>query len=196
MAVLDDYFKEMAKREKQRKVFIRARKDGEKFHYIGYVSKENPWDKTLINSWLFRFGRYKEVRYYNPKTKKCVGVWDLKKHNEYCVEHHYNDTVGNENIYFTEVKKEKKEKFNMKEPKEIKEENSSETLREFLDRINIGPGDDRGFVVHELFTNTEMQVSRRYLECEAWKYLLDKKIVDYYEVTNIWGVRTAKFILE
>lgn len=187
---INDYFKEMAKREKQRKVFIRARKDGEKLHYIGYVSRNNTWHKSLINSWLFRFGGYKEVRYYNPKTKKCVGVWDLKTHNEYCREHHYNDMVGCDNVYFTEVKRTKKKEFNMTE---IKKENSSETLREYLDRIHIFEGNDAGFVVVD--GNTEMHVSRRYLECEAWKHLLDKKIVDYCETRNIWGVRTAKFIL-
>ncbi len=72
----------------------------------------------------------------------------------------------------------------------------NETLREYLDRINVGPGDDRGFIVQELFKNTEMQVSRRYLECATWEYLLDKEIVDYEFTLNIYGDKTIKFYLE
>ena len=186
-------FKEMAKRNKQRKVFIRARKDGEKLHYIGYVSKNNLWHKTLINSWLFRFGGYKEVRYYDPKTKKCVGIWDLKKHDDYCEKHHYNDMVGCDNVYFTEVTKPKdKGKYGL-----IMEETKEQTLREYLDSIDIHEGDDSRFVLQEMNKSTEMAVSRRYIECEAWNYLLDCVIVDYtYPYYDLWGNKTIKLFLE
>ncbi len=79
----------------------------------------------------------------------------------------------------------------VKEEKQVKKE----TLGEYLDRIHIWPGDDSGFIVQELFKNTEMQVSRRYLECEAWKYLLDKEIVYCEYTTNIWGQKVMKFWL-
>lgn len=78
---------------------------------------------------------------------------------------------------------------------EEKKQQKNETLREYLDRIHVYSGDDSGFIVQEMFKNTEMQVSRRYLECEAWSYLLDKEIVDYEFTTNIYGQKTIKFYL-
>ena len=75
-------------------------------------------------------------------------------------------------------------------------ESKSETLREYLDRINVKEGSDAGFIVQELYKYTEMHVSRRYLECEAWKHLLDKKIVDYMFTVDIYGNETIKFILD
>ena len=73
----------------------------------------------------------------------------------------------------------------------------NETLREYLDRINIGPGDDSGFILKEgLFGGTEMQVSRRYLESEPWCYLLDREIIDFYQdVYNIYGQKTVLFVV-
>lgn len=74
---------------------------------------------------------------------------------------------------------------------------ANEILKDYLNRINIGPGNDSGFVVQELGKGTEMQVSRRYLECEAWKYILDCEIVDYvYPFVNIYGQQTIKFIVQ
>lgn len=73
----------------------------------------------------------------------------------------------------------------------------NETLREYLDRIHIGSGDDSGFVVQEIFKSTEMQVSRRYLECETWRYILDCEIVDFiYPFINMYGQKTIKFIVK
>lgn len=73
----------------------------------------------------------------------------------------------------------------------------NETLREYLDRIHIGSGDDSGFVVQELGKGTEMQVSRRYLECDTWSYILDCEIVDYiYPFINMYGQTTVKFIVQ
>jgi len=73
----------------------------------------------------------------------------------------------------------------------------NETLREYLDRIHIESGDDSGFAVQELGKATEMQVSRRYLECETWNYILDCEIVDFiYPFVNIYGQRTIKFIVQ
>lgn len=73
----------------------------------------------------------------------------------------------------------------------------SETLKQYLDRINIGPGDDSGFVVKTLFGNTTMEVSRRYLESEPMKKYLDMEIFDYiYPYINLYGQRTILFILD
>lgn len=72
-----------------------------------------------------------------------------------------------------------------------------DTLRSYLDRINVGPGDDDGFVIYILGENNEMHVSRRYLESEPWKHVLDKKIINYvYPYIDIYGEKTIKFILE
>lgn len=206
MAVLDNYFKEMAKRATQRRVFIRARKKGEKLHYIGYVSKANQYHKVQINSWLFRFGGYEEIRYYNPKTKKCVGMWNLEKHDKYCREHGYNDTVWKDNEYVTLVEKKEKKKmenkenntgrFRQKVEENKREEHKEETLREYLDRIHVDSGSDAGFIIQEIGKSTEMQVSRRYIECAAWEYLLDMKIVDFEYATTIYGQQTIKLYLE
>ena len=73
----------------------------------------------------------------------------------------------------------------------------SETLKEYLDRINIGPGDDSGFVVKTLFGNTTMEVSRRYLESKPMKKYLDMEIFDYiYPYINLYGQSTILFILD
>lgn len=195
MATLNDYWRSMRKQETQRRVFIRARKNGEKLHYIGYVSKNNHWHKTLINSWLFRFGGYKEIRYYNPTTKKLVGVWDLEKHDKYCREHGYNDMVTRDGNYVTLVDRQYKKNVKKEEvkEKEIKQK-KSETLREYFDRIHIDSGDDSGFII--VNESTEMQVSRRYLECSAWEHLLDYEIYDYiYPVYNMYGVETIKLYI-
>ena len=70
-----------------------------------------------------------------------------------------------------------------------------ETLRHYLDRIDIGPEDDSPLVI--IHKNTELQVSRRYLESEPMKHYLDMIIVDYdYPFTDIRGTETIKFWLE
>lgn len=70
-----------------------------------------------------------------------------------------------------------------------------ETLRHYLDRIDIGPGDNSPLVI--VVGNTEMNVSRRYLESEPMKHYLDMVIVDYeYPFTDIRGTETIKFWLE
>ncbi len=84
----------------------------------------------------------------------------------------------------------KKEEVKEKETKQEK----SETLREYLDRIHIDSGDDSGFII--VNGSTEMQVSRRYLECSAWEDLLDYEIYDYiYPVYNMYGVETIKLYI-
>lgn len=71
-----------------------------------------------------------------------------------------------------------------------------ETLREYLDRIHIFSGDDNAFVVQVLFEGTEMNVSRRYLESEPWKHMLDMIIIDYeFPYVDIYGRETIKFIV-
>ncbi len=56
-----------------------------------------------------------------------------------------------------------------------------ETLREFFDRNNIERGNDEGFSLFiGLFGSNRMDVSRRYLECAPWSYLLN------YVVENAW----------
>lgn len=70
----------------------------------------------------------------------------------------------------------------------------SETLKQYLDRIGIGKGDDSGFVLQH--GSTTMEVSRRYLEAEAWKDLLDKEIIDYeYPYINMYGQKTIKLYI-
>lgn len=71
----------------------------------------------------------------------------------------------------------------------------SETLRHYLDRINVGPGDNSPLVI--VHKNTTMNVSRRYLESKPMKHYLDMIIVDYeYPFTDIRGTETIKFWLE
>ena len=71
----------------------------------------------------------------------------------------------------------------------------SETLRHYLDRINVEPGDNSPLVI--VHKNTNMNVSRRYLESEPMKHYLDMIIVDYeYSFTDIRGTETIKFWLE
>ena len=70
-----------------------------------------------------------------------------------------------------------------------------QTLREYLDQIHIGPGDDSGFVI--VHGNTEMQVSRRYLESAPMQRYLDMEIVDFtYPYVNVYGVKTIRLFLE
>lgn len=192
MTKLNDYWKDAANKKV---VFVRARKDNEKLHYVGYVTKLHLEfnHKIQITSWLLRFGGYKEIRYYNAKTKKCVGRWNLEKLENYCKEKGINDFVWKDNNYLALVDV-KKEKFNIVKEKEM-EKQKGETLREYLDRIHIYEGDDSGFAIQEVGKSTEMQVSRRYIECPTWSYLLDMEIVDFEIITNIWGNRTAKFYL-
>ena len=71
----------------------------------------------------------------------------------------------------------------------------SETLRQYLDRIGIKSGNDSGFVVQN--GSTEMQVSRRYLESEPWRDILEKEIVDYeYPYVNMYGQKTIKLFVK
>lgn len=74
-----------------------------------------------------------------------------------------------------------------------------ETLKEYLDRIHCEPGSDEGFVL-EVISNlpgiNEMCVSRRYLECEPNKKLLNYIIVDYaYPYMDIYGHETIKLFI-
>lgn len=209
MTKLNDYWNTEANKKV---VFVRARKDNEKLHYIGYVTKWNLEfnHKIQITSWLLRFGGYKEIRYYNAKTKKCVGRWNLEKLDNYCKEKGINDFVWKDGNYLTLVEV-KKEKFNIEKEKKMenytgrfrqkvketkREEHKEETLREYLDRIHVDSGSDAGFIIQEIGKSTEMQVSRRYIECAAWEYLLDMKIVDFEYATTIYGQQTIKLYLE
>ena len=58
-------------------------------------------------------------------------------------------------------------------------EDQVKTLKEYLDDIGIGKGNDSSFVI--IIGNTEMRVSRRYLESEPMKYFLNKKVI------KAWG---------
>ena len=53
------------------------------------------------------------------------------------------------------------------------------TLKEYLDDIGIGKGDNSSFVI--IVGNTEMRVSRRYLESEPMRDVLNKKVI------KAWG---------
>ena len=71
-----------------------------------------------------------------------------------------------------------------------------ETLRDALDNMGIKSGDNRGFIVilyDKNINETEMQVSRRYLECPAWKYILDLYVVDTHLMTDMYGNETIAF---
>ena len=74
------------------------------------------------------------------------------------------------------------------------ETNTKITLRDFLDGFGIDSGSDAGFIVVD--GNIEMQASYRYLDCPAWKYMLDKFVDTYYTAYNIRGIRVLKIILE
>lgn len=51
------------------------------------------------------------------------------------------------------------------------------TLQQYLDSIGIQKGNSTtAFLIKQ--GNTTMSVTRRYLECHAWKYLLDLPVVD------------------
>lgn len=51
------------------------------------------------------------------------------------------------------------------------------TLQQYLDSIGIQKGNSTtAFLIKQ--GNTTMSVTRRYLECPAWKYLLDLQVVD------------------
>ena len=72
-----------------------------------------------------------------------------------------------------------------------------ETLREFLDSIGVRSGDDRTFILFEsLFSQTQMEVSRRYIESEPWEYLLDKNIFGTQAGYNMFGQECLVIILE
>lgn len=71
----------------------------------------------------------------------------------------------------------------------------AQTLREYLDQIHVGPGDERSFVI--VHGNTEMQVSRRYLESAPMQHYLDMEIVDFtYPYVNVYGVETILLFLK
>ncbi len=72
-----------------------------------------------------------------------------------------------------------------------------QTLRDFLDEIGVHSGDDRGFVLLEsLWSSNRMEVSRRYIESEPWKYLLDKNVFGTEGTINMWGQECLMIILE
>lgn len=73
----------------------------------------------------------------------------------------------------------------------------NKTLAEYLDSIGVHSGDNRGFILCEsLFSRTQMEVSRRYLESEPWKHLLDYKVFSVDNATNIYGQQTICIVLE
>lgn len=72
--------------------------------------------------------------------------------------------------------------------------NKTLTLREYLDQIHVGPGDESSFVI--VHGSTEMNVCRRYLESTPMQNYLDMVIVDFvYPYTTIYGVDTIKIFL-
>lgn len=86
---------------KGQRYFMRAKsKETGKYEYVGYIPKSWLWHRIHATSWLLRFGGYSEVRYYNPKNKKLIDKWDIKKHDNYCLGQHYNDTVWRDGDYF------------------------------------------------------------------------------------------------
>ena len=71
------------------------------------------------------------------------------------------------------------------------------TLKDYLDSIGVHSGDDREFVLIDgLFSSTRMEVSRRYIETDPWKYLLNKKIFSVSNTTNMYGYETILIVLE
>ncbi len=74
-----------------------------------------------------------------------------------------------------------------------------ETLRDLLDSIGIHSGDDSVFVLvdslESLWSSTKMEVSRRYIESEQWKHLLDKNVCIVANIMNS-GVVIPMIILE
>lgn len=85
--------RDIRRRQKQQRFFVRAKVKGGKFKYVGYVSRVNGYSNVLITSWLLRFGGYEEVRYYNSKTKRMLYSWTLETHDENCRKHCWNDFV-------------------------------------------------------------------------------------------------------
>ena len=74
---------------------------------------------------------------------------------------------------------------------------NKKTLKDYLDSIGVKSGDDRGFVLIDgLFSSTRMEVSRRYIESDPWKYLLNKKIFSVSNTTNMYGYETILIVLE
>ena len=59
-------------------------------------------------------------------------------------------------------------------------------LREVLDRDGITRGSDKGIKVIQ--GRCEMMVSRRYLECEPWKNLLDTEVIQN-DVKGIYVIK-------
>lgn len=69
-----------------------------------------------------------------------------------------------------------------------------ETLRHYLNRMGIGKESTAGFVVST--GNVDMQVSRRYLECNAFRYILDM-IIDHLEPVRMTNdILTVRFCLK
>ena len=70
-------------------------------------------------------------------------------------------------------------------------------LKDYLDKIGVKESDDRIFILFKsLFSTTRMEVSRRYLESEPFKYLLDKTIYCVGTDYDIYGYKTLKIILK
>ena len=70
-------------------------------------------------------------------------------------------------------------------------------LRDYLDDIGVHSGDDRTFILYEsLFSQTRMEVSRRYIESEPFKHLLDKTIFGVDRDYTMYGQETIKIILD
>lgn len=72
-----------------------------------------------------------------------------------------------------------------------------QTLAEYLDSIGVHSGDDRGFILYEsLFSRTQMEVSRRYLESAPWEHLLKYEVFSVNNATNIYGQQTICIVLK
>ena len=73
-------------------------------------------------------------------------------------------------------------------------EQKEETLRQYLDRIDIGPGDNSPLVIQ--VGNNTIMTCRRYLECTPIEGYLDMIIEDYeYPFTDLRGNETIKLYL-
>lgn len=58
-------------------------------------------------------------------------------------------------------------------------------LHDLFDQWDVGRMDQRNFVLH--IGHTDMYVSRSYLENDAWRYLLGRKVSHYEVAPSIYG---------
>lgn len=94
--MIQKYFR----RKRRQRYFFRGKQgENDKVKYIGNILRTDPYHWVLASSWLFRFGGYTEIRIYDPKTKKRVGIFNLEEFNDYCQKKNYNDFVLKNGIY-------------------------------------------------------------------------------------------------